>query len=777
VFGFISKVIERQWSTAMANISGPYTPHPIETSKVELDAQVIALTELLAQNVHDQWGRRRLIAGWKWGHRRDEEQKEHPCLMPYGELPETEKEYDRSTAMETLKAMVALGYRIKGPAQTTAEPPAEADLQRLLARLLDACTDLADLLALWRGKGDQAAIWASAPEAYRLLAERLLKLGAPLLGAEVVREGLSSWPNDIRLRQLHGLSQARCGATERANRILRELCDEGQANEETLGILARTHKDLGLVAADPTQRQRQLRLSLETYLKAYNQHGGYWTGINASTVSTLLGEHDRSKNLAREVRTSCLKKLDELEQSGGDMYWELATLGEAALNLGDWAEAERWYARAAEVGRNRYGDLSSTRKQAKVLLAHLKRDPAIMDRWLPLPNVVVFAGHMIDQPSRPQPRFPASPEMEEAVYRSIIGWLRTQSGLIGYASAACGSDILFLEAILELNGEAHVVLPYDPETFGRDSVSIVPGADWATRFEKVLSRATQVVQASGTKMDVGSISYDYANLVLHGLATVRSGELDTALVALAVWDGREGDGPGGTAAVVRRWHHLGLPVVQINIAPGHASSNGEWPIVTVPPPALLEAFDSKAAKSDTRVMAMLFADAVNYRTLTEEQVPRFVQHFLGAIADLMRRQPTGAVVKNTWGDGLYLVFNDVQTAGVFALDLCDLVTGPEADWGSKGLPKGLSMRIALHAGPVYGCQDPITGNWNYTGTHVSRAARIEPITDAGQVYASEAFAALAAVERARGFTCEFVKHAGWAKGYGTYPTYQVRRAR
>ena len=92
--------------------------------------------------------------------------------------------------------------------------------------------------------------------------------------------------------------------------------------------------------------------------------------------------------------------------------------------------------------------------------------------------------------------------------------------------------------------------------------------------------------------------------------------------------------------------------------------SGELPIVTVPPPALLPAHDDKAAESDTRVMAMLFADAVNYSKLTEEQVPRFVQHFLGAIADLMRRQQTGAVTRNTWGDGLYLVFKELQDAGV-----------------------------------------------------------------------------------------------------------------
>src|SRR6185437_2205856 len=104
----------------------------------------------------------------------------------------------------------------------------------------------------------------------------------------------------------------------------------------------------------------------------------------------------------------------------------------------------------------------------------------------------------------------------------------------------------------------------------------------------------------------------------------------------------------------------------------------------------------------------------------------------------LRRSQSAAVVKSTWGDGLYLVFATVQEAGLFALDLSDLVTG--ADWASRGLPENLSLRIALHAGPVYGCRDPITGTWNYTGTHVSRAARIEPITPAGEVYASQAFA-------------------------------------
>src|SRR6185312_2783632 len=114
-------------------------------------------------------------------------------------------------------------------------------------------------------------------------------------------------------------------------------------------------------------------------------------------------------------------------------------------------------------------------------------------------------------------------------------------------------------------------------------------------------------------------------------------------------------------------------------------------------------------------------------------------------------------------EGLYFVFSDVDLAGKFALDLADLVASTK--WEEKGLRPGLSLRIGLHAGPVYEFDDPITGTRSYSGTHVSRAARIEPITPPGQVYASESFAALAAAERASGFVCDYVGQMPLAKSY------------
>jgi hypothetical protein len=89
-----------------------YQPEPIDTSRVTLDKEVRELTELLARNAHDIWARQRLADGWRFGPKRNDQKKEHPCLVPYEELPESEKEYDRNAAMETLKAILALGYRI-----------------------------------------------------------------------------------------------------------------------------------------------------------------------------------------------------------------------------------------------------------------------------------------------------------------------------------------------------------------------------------------------------------------------------------------------------------------------------------------------------------------------------------------------------------------------------------------------------------------------------------------------------------------------------------------
>ncbi len=90
-----------------------YTPQPIDTNDVKLPEELRLLVEKMSKNVHEVWAEARIRQGWKYGEQRNDELKTHPCLVPYEELPEEEKEYDRNTSVETLKLILKLGFRIE----------------------------------------------------------------------------------------------------------------------------------------------------------------------------------------------------------------------------------------------------------------------------------------------------------------------------------------------------------------------------------------------------------------------------------------------------------------------------------------------------------------------------------------------------------------------------------------------------------------------------------------------------------------------------------------
>ena len=89
-----------------------YFPKTIDTSSIELSSDLRELVERLAENTHDHWARKRLDEGWRYGPKRNDAEKTHPDLVPYGELSESEKEYDRKTVVEAIKATIALGYDV-----------------------------------------------------------------------------------------------------------------------------------------------------------------------------------------------------------------------------------------------------------------------------------------------------------------------------------------------------------------------------------------------------------------------------------------------------------------------------------------------------------------------------------------------------------------------------------------------------------------------------------------------------------------------------------------
>ena len=90
-----------------------YIPEPMDLSSVDLPESLIQLSERITENVHEVWAKARMDEGWTYGEKRDDIHKKHPCLVPYDELPEEEKEYDRNTAMNTIKMVKKLGFRIE----------------------------------------------------------------------------------------------------------------------------------------------------------------------------------------------------------------------------------------------------------------------------------------------------------------------------------------------------------------------------------------------------------------------------------------------------------------------------------------------------------------------------------------------------------------------------------------------------------------------------------------------------------------------------------------
>jgi class 3 adenylate cyclase len=612
---------------------------------------------------------------------------------------------------------------------------------------------LGELVVLYNAREESGL--GDEPDTCAAVAQRALSLGEPLLAYDACRFALKSNPAHHRLQQLQGLALARCGALDQAREVMERLYHDQSRDEETLGILGRIHKDLWQQAISPKDKQENLRRALSLYQAAYQSGGSFWSGVNAATLALVSGQKALARELATKVKDQCASQANALP---GDI-WRRASLGEAMLVLGDIEAARAWYVTALDGGV-RYGDRASMRRNGRLALQAAGTDPSWLDRVIPSPAIAVFSGHRLDDGNRSSPRFPADSAIP--VSQALRAWIDKNDVQIGYGSAASGGDILFHEAMLDLGREIHLVLPQAPEQFARESVASAQPA-WFERFRRVLERAASVTVHSSSSS--GDIGYVYNNWMILGLARLRARQIEGHVKAMALWDGTAGL-PGGTSTAVQDWLSFGENVEWL--PPAEAASR-EW--------RTARKTSDRASVARTlgsqRIVSMLFADAVGFSKLPDACVPAFVEQFLGTVAAVLDRQPQAALTRNTWGDGLYFSFSSPLHAGAFALELCEVIRG--TDWTKHGLPGSLSLRVALHCGPAHEVTDPVIKQRNFTGAHVSRAARIEPVTPPGHVYASQSFAALCECEGITQFACEYVGRMPLAKKYGEYPTYSVRR--
>jgi class 3 adenylate cyclase len=268
--------------------------------------------------------------------------------------------------------------------------------------------------------------------------------------------------------------------------------------------------------------------------------------------------------------------------------------------------------------------------------------------------------------------------------------------------------------------------------------------------------------------------FSYANRLIMGKAILRSRFLETEPLLIAAWDGARGGKPGGTWECVKTWKENRFPYSVINPATAtveeHAGRGRSPAGGTERRP---RGRSQTSAHTGRQTVAIIFADLVGYSKLEERQIPQYVQGFLGALADTLRRTGPEPLYKNTWGDALCFMFADALQAADCALAMRDTVR--HTDWTRFDLPKDLNIRIGLHAGPVYAFNEPLLGRRNFFGSHVNQAARIEPITSPGNVYSSESFAALLLEDGRNRYDARYVGVIVLPKEFGSYPIYHIKR--
>jgi class 3 adenylate cyclase len=622
------------------------------------------------------------------------------------------------------------------------------------------------LALLWQCRTKEYLhVWEEGPQLLRRFARLLLQQGHPTLALEVAARGLAErYRDDHDLLYCRALALVNSGNTTRAALFVEEMLERKDLSVATrsdaLSLAGRIRKDVAGRTVKPTARAEMFRKASNFYQKAYTQSGDSFPGINAATLALLSGQPEQSRQLAAEVRDIVLAELDRPGKDGD--YWLQATLAEAYLLLGDSTAARTHYSRAANLARaaHKDGDLHSMRRQLLLLRDHL----AVGDELLGLfhlGSVVVFAGHGLDRPGDPL-RFPADPALEAAVKRAIKHELNAVGTSIGYCSPGNGSDILFGELMRERDAELHVVLPFAEKDFIAERVTFgLPELEpWLKRYKELCGVLRVTVHHATTEPFLNDqVLHDFNGAFMQGLALLRAAQVGVAPVAVVVQDATTPARLTGLTTFVANWKKTGNELRVIDLAAlrdGVQLTAGPLPGPREPQPP---------RQSQRTVRAMLFADVAGFSNLPEAHLPEFFLEFLQIVEQELKK--TTPLLATTWGDALYIVFADAVTCAEFALRL--LRELERIDFKALELhlarDKKPGVRIGLHTGPTFEGYDAIMGKTNYFGSHVSRAARIEPVTTPGCAFVSEQFAAALALAPGHNFVCEYLGLHPLAKDY------------
>jgi class 3 adenylate cyclase len=544
------------------------------------------------------------------------------------------------------------------------------------------------------------------------------------------------------LDYLRVLTLARLGDTERALKLYDAYGLGARDDVDALSLQARLLKDRGFASGNG-DRDATLTEACRLYARVYRRTRDAYPAVNAATLAWITGRTLLARQLARTVLAN------PGVQAASD-YYGLATVAEAKLVLGDFAGAT-----AALVAALAAPDADAGKRSTTVL--QLQRlEPTIPDRkaFRPLlemirpPSVASYCGHI----------FLEDPALEADLGARIDASLRKENVGYAYGSLAAGSDILIAERVLARGGELHVVLPVAEEDFMAQSVAPA-GGQWAERYLACREKASSLTFSSTMSHVGGQGQFAYGAKVGMGMARLRARHLNTRAVQVAV-----AETTGGTSTLtrsdIRAWQDTGGASIIVE------AQNIRRPAKPAGPAATL-------TDVGRGTHGLMFTDFPGFARLDERVLPIFQVEVMARAGAALGRNAESIRYSNTWGDALYVVFDGALQAARTSLDLCEELTA--IDTQALGVREGATMRIALHFGPTYWGEDPVTGRTNYYGSEVSRAARIEPVTPPGSVYVTEPFAAVLEMEAEHDFMCNYVGQVDLPKGYGIFPLYHLKR--
>lgn len=509
----------------------------------------------------------------------------------------------------------------------------------------------------------------------------------------------------VHLQKLQSIVLSRLGMPDEAAILIESVKDRLKEDDwEIEALLGSYYKKRWLAnrARDRSLASQQLGRSYESYTRARELGGDYWCAINAATMAKILGDDQKAMEHAGHVLEECWNEYRKNLTSSP--FWIPATMGEACLVRGDYADAVRWYGAArSHVGGN-LGWLQSARMNARLLIEAMKPDPEVACRLLdalPRMKIALFAGHRLDEKGRASTRFP------ERISEKVSSRLRKELAKLhpdmGIASAADGADILFHETMHGMGKSTSVILPYQIDSF-RNTLLESAGEGWASRFDNVIRNAARVEVACTGRFEfsqdfVHAFCSDYLLLSALDSATVN----DAELLPVVLWDGRNERKAGGTADTVAKLCHLGLKPRWIRLSDLESGASS----------SLVSEKGSIESIYPSNPVIKPIAVVFNHQKAgSEEDRINRITGLLKRAREMYNPNEFPFLKSAVFPEGFYLVFSGAEDARDFVSGFSN--SGSEDD----------QFSLVLHAGVLVNLNTSLTGTRDYYFREVEEALAI-----------------------------------------------------